>query len=242
MIIFPAIDLKSGKCVRLLRGEMQSATVFNDDPAAQAVAFQIAGFKWLHIVDLDGAVGGIGANSAAVRLVLQSISLPVQLGGGIRDMNAIERWLEEGISRIILGTIAVKNPALVKEAARKFPNRIAVGIDAKLGRVAVQGWAETTDTDAVDLARQVEDAGVAAVIYTDIARDGTGLGVNIEETERIASAVSIPVIASGGIGSLHDLQVLKKTRHPNIRGVICGRALYDGRVDATEALSLMEQG
>lgn len=242
MIIFPAIDLKEGKCVRLLRGDMASATVFNDDPAAQAALFERAGFRWLHIVDLDGAVGGYAANGAAVRSVLERIKMPVQLGGGIRDMAAIERWLQAGITRVILGTVAVKNPALVKQAARAFPNKIVVGIDAKHGRVAVQGWAETTETDAVDLAKQFEDAGVAAVIYTDIARDGTGLGVNIEETQKIASAVSIPVIASGGIGSMNDLRQLKQAGHPNIRGVICGRALYDGRVDAREALAFMEQG
>jgi len=239
MILYPAIDLKGGKCVRLVRGEMASAQVFNDDPAAQGKAFQDAGFTWLHIVDLDGAVGGRAINADAVRSVLGAMSLPVQLGGGIRDMAAIEGWLAAGISRVILGTVAVKTPALVREAAKAFPGMIAVGIDAKLGRVAIQGWAEDTDLLAVDLAKTFEDAGVACLIYTDIARDGTGTGVNVEETATIASAVRVPVIASGGVGSLDDLRALKARAHPNINGVICGRALYDGRVDAAQALALL---
>lgn len=242
MILFPAIDLKEGKCVRLLRGDMSTATVFNDDPARQAEMFEQAGFRWLHLVDLDGAFSGTSANRDAVNSILKRTSLPVQLGGGIRSIAAIEQWLEAGVSRVILGTIAVKDPDLVKRAAGRFPGKIVVGIDAKSGRVAVEGWAEATQTEAVDLARQFQGAGVAALIYTDIARDGTGLGVNIAETARIASAVSIPVIASGGIGSVKDLEALAVLRHPNIQGVICGRALYDGRVDAVEALALMERG
>ncbi|MEQ1868156.1 MAG: 1-(5-phosphoribosyl)-5-[(5-phosphoribosylamino)methylideneamino]imidazole-4-carboxamide isomerase, partial [Micropepsaceae bacterium] len=209
MILFPAIDLKGGKCVRLLRGDMASATVFNDDPAAQAASFQSLGFSWLHIVDLDGAVEGGARNAAAVGEILKRTALPVQLGGGIRDRAAIERWLEAGVKRVILGTVAVKQPELVHEAALAHPGRVAVGIDAKAGRVAVSGWGEVTDVAACDLARRFEDAGVAALIYTDIARDGTGLGLNIEETAAIADAVSIPVIASGGVGSLADLRALK---------------------------------
>lgn len=239
MILYPAIDLKGGKCVRLLRGEMESATVFNDDPAAQALSFQTLGFSWLHIVDLDGAVEGAARNAAAVGEILKRTALPVQLGGGIRDRAAIERWLEAGVRRVILGTIAVKRPELVREAARAHPGRVVVGIDAKAGRVAVSGWGEVTDVAARDLARRFEDAGVAALIYTDIARDGTGLGLNIEETAAIADAMSIPVIASGGVGSLEDLNALKMQAHPNIAGVICGRALYDGRVDAAAALALL---
>jgi phosphoribosylformimino-5-aminoimidazole carboxamide ribotide isomerase len=239
MILFPAIDLKDGKCVRLLRGEMASATVFNDNPAAQAASFQALGFSWLHIVDLDGAVEGVAKNGSAVSEILKRTALPVQLGGGIRDRAAIERWLDAGVKRVILGTVAVKQPELVREAARAHPGRVAVGIDAKAGRVAVEGWGEVTDQSARNLARRFEDAGVAALIYTDIARDGTGLGLNIEETAAIADAVSIPVIASGGVGSLEDLRALKVLAHSNIAGVICGRALYDGRVDAAAALALI---
>ena len=239
MILFPAIDLKDGKCVRLLRGEMASATVFNDDPAAQAEAFAALGFSWLHIVDLDGAIQGMARNASAVASILKRTALPVQLGGGIRDRASIEQWLDAGVRRVILGTVAIKNPQLVREAARAHPGRIVVGIDAKAGRVAVEGWAEATDVPARDLARQFEDAGVAAIIYTDIARDGTGLGLNIAETAAIADAVVIPVIASGGIGSLEDLRALKTRAHPTISGAICGRALYDGRVDAAAALRIM---
>ena len=239
MILYPAIDLKGGKCVRLLRGAMESATVFNDDPAGQAASFQALGFSWLHIVDLDGAVEGGARNAAAVGEILKRTALPVQLGGGIRDRAAIERWFEAGVKRVILGTVAVKEPQLVREAARAHPGCVAVGIDAKAGRVAVSGWGEVTDVSARDLAHRFEDAGVAALIYTDIARDGTGLGLNIEETAAIADAVSIPVIASGGVGSLDDLRALKQRAHPNIAGVVCGRALYDGRVDAAAALTLL---
>jgi phosphoribosylformimino-5-aminoimidazole carboxamide ribotide isomerase len=242
LILFPAIDLKDGSCVRLLRGEMNSATVFNDDPSAQAKAFESLGFQWLHIVDLDGAVQGRAANGEAVAGILKSVALPVQLGGGIRDRSAIERWLEAGVRRVILGTVAVRNPALVREAARAHPGRIAVGIDARAGRVAIEGWAEATEISARDLALKMQDAGAAAIIYTDIARDGTGLGLNVEETAAIADAVSIPVIASGGIGSLDDLSALVKRAHSNIAGAICGRALYDGRVDAPAALRLLRGG
>ncbi len=242
MILFPAIDLKDGKCVRLLRGEMASATVFNDDPLAQALSFQALGFSWLHIVDLDGAVEGTARNASAVSEILKRSTLPVQLGGGIRDRAAIDRWLQAGVKRVILGTVAVKNPELVREAARAHPGRIAVGIDAKAGRVAVDGWGKVTDISARDLARRFEDAGVATLIYTDIARDGTGLGLNIDETAAIADAVGVPVIASGGVGSLDDLDALKARAHPNIAGVICGRALYDGRVDAAAALALLGGG
>lgn len=242
VILFPAIDLKDGKCVRLLRGAMDSATVFNDDPSAQAKAFEALGFRWLHIVDLDGAVQGRAANSVAVAGILRSVALPVQLGGGIRDRAAIERWLEAGVRRVILGTVAVRNPALVREAARAHPGRIVVGIDARAGRVAIEGWAEATEIAARDLARQMQDAGAAAIIYTDIARDGTGLGLNVDETAAIADAVSIPVIASGGIGSLDDLKALAERAHANIAGAICGRALYDGRLDARAALIMLRGG
>lgn len=240
MILFPAIDLKDGQCVRLLRGEMSSATVFNDNPTAQARSFQTLGFQWLHIVDLDGAVRGVATNAEAVGYILKNVTLPVQLGGGIRDRAAIERWLEAGVARVILGTVAVRDPVLVREAARAYPGRIAVGIDAKDGMVAIEGWAEETNVAVKELAWRFEDAGVACIIYTDISRDGTGSGLNIDETAFLADAVSIPVIASGGIGSLDDLRALKARAHPNIAGAICGRALYDGRLDARAALALAD--
>lgn len=234
MILYPAIDLKDGNCVRLLRGEMEAATVFGTDPAAQARAFQDAGAQWLHLVDLNGAFAGRPINGAAVEAILDAITVPAQLGGGIRDMATIEGWIERGLARVILGTVAVENPALVTEAALAFPGKIAVGIDARAGRVATRGWAEETDVMATDLARRFEDAGVAAIIYTDIDRDGAMEGPNIPATEALARAVNIPVIASGGVSSLADLRALRATGA--IAGAISGRALYDGAIDLAEAL------
>jgi len=234
VILYPAIDLKDGQCVRLLRGEMDKATVFGDDPAAQALAFQKAGCEWLHLVDLNGAFAGQPVNGAAVEAILAAVNLPAQLGGGIRDMATIEGWLSRGIARVILGTVAVENPALVHEAARAFPGRVAVGIDARKGKVATRGWAEDTDVTATDLARSFEDAGVAAIIYTDIDRDGAMAGPNIAATEDLARAVAIPVIASGGVSSLADLIGLRDTGV--ISGAISGRALYDGALDLAAAL------
>ena len=238
MILFPAIDLKDGHCVRLQRGAMESATVFNADPAAQAKAFADAGFQWLHCVDLNGAFDGRSTNADAIKAIRAAIKLPIQLGGGIRDMAAIEGWLAAGITRVILGTAALKNPALVKTAAHKFPGKIAVGIDARDGKVAVEGWAETSQLDVADLARRFEDAGVAAIIFTDITRDGMLGGVNAEATAALARTVRIPVIASGGVAGIEDIQTLKAANEPNILGVIIGRALYDGRIDPKAALDL----
>lgn len=237
MILYPAIDLKDGQCVRLLRGEMAAATVFNDDPAAQAAAFQAAGCDWVHLVDLNGAFAGAPVNAAAVEAILARVSVPCQLGGGIRDMATIEGWLGRGLARVILGTVAVENPDLVRQAARAFPGQVAVGIDARNGRVATKGWAEETDVMVTDLARQFEDAGVAAIIYTDIDRDGAMGGPNIAATEALARAVSIPVIASGGVSSMADLMALKATGV--IAGAISGRALYDGAIDLTAALAAL---
>ena len=237
MILYPAIDLKDGACVRLLRGDMASATVFGTDPAAQAAAFQAAGCRWLHLVDLDGAFAGRPANAAAVAAILAAVTVPVQLGGGIRDMGTVEGWLARGVARVILGTVAVENPALVREAARAFPGRVAVGIDAKGGRVATRGWAEVTDVSATDLARRFEDAGVAAVIYTDIDRDGAMQGPNTAATAALARAVRIPVIASGGVASLADLIALRDTGV--IAGAISGRALYEGALDLRAALAAL---
>ena len=237
MILYPAIDLKDGHCVRLLRGEMEAATVFGTDPAAQARAFQDAGAEWLHLVDLNGAFAGHPVNQQAVTAILATIDIPAQLGGGIRDMETIERWLDRGLTRVILGTVAVENPDLVREAAMAFPGRIAVGIDARRGRVATRGWATDTAIDATDLARQFEDAGVAALIYTDIERDGAMGGPNIPATEALARAVSIPVIASGGVASMDDLHALDATRV--IAGAISGRALYDGAIDLGRALAAL---
>ncbi|VDC33218.1 1-(5-phosphoribosyl)-5-[(5-phosphoribosylamino)methylideneamino]imidazole-4-carboxamide isomerase [Pseudogemmobacter humi] len=234
MILYPAIDLKDGQCVRLLRGEMSAATVFGDDPAAQALKFESAGCEWLHLVDLNGAFAGRPVNAPAVEAILARLRVPAQLGGGIRDMATIAMWLEKGLARVILGTVAVENPDLVREAARAFPGRIAVGIDARKGRVATRGWAEETDVQATDLARSFEDAGVAALIYTDIDRDGAMAGPNIEATAALARAVSIPVIASGGVSRMEDLTALKETGV--IAGAISGRALYDGAIDLTKAL------
>ena len=242
-ILFPAIDLKGGVCVRLKLGEMDSATVYNEDPAAQAKAFEDAGFKYLHVVDLDGAFAGEAVNGAAVEAILAAVSMPVQLGGGIRTMEHVEAWLERGLARVILGTVALREPDLVKEAARRFPGRVAVGIDARGGRVAVEGWAETSELSALDLARRFEDAGVAAIVYTDIDRDGVLAGINWDATLTLARAVSIPVIASGGLASMDDIERLAQSDAAILEGAITGRALYDGRLDATEALArLLENG
>ncbi|SEK89550.1 1-(5-phosphoribosyl)-5-[(5-phosphoribosylamino)methylideneamino] imidazole-4-carboxamide isomerase [Roseivivax marinus] len=237
MILYPAIDLKDGQAVRLLRGDMDSSTVFNDDPAAQARAFVDAGCTWLHLVDLNGAFAGRPENAAAVESILAATDMPAQLGGGIRDMATIEAWLDKGLARVILGTVAVENPGLVREAARAFPGQVAVGIDARKGRVATKGWAEETDVQATDLARSFEDAGVAAIIYTDIDRDGAMGGPNVEATADLGRAVSIPVIASGGVSSLADLTALRDTGV--IAGAISGRALYDGALDLREALAAL---
>ncbi|MFQ6017814.1 MAG: 1-(5-phosphoribosyl)-5-[(5-phosphoribosylamino)methylideneamino]imidazole-4-carboxamide isomerase [Kiloniellaceae bacterium] len=239
MIVFPAIDLKDGRAVRLLRGEMETATVFNEDPAAQARAFAGAGFPWLHLVDLDGAFGGRPANQAAVEAILAEVDVPIQLGGGIRSLKTVERWLDAGIARVILGTAAVKDPALVRRACRAFPGRIAVGIDARGARVAVEGWAEQSGIEAAELARRFADTGVAAIVYTDIERDGALRGVNVAATRRLARAVEVPVIASGGVASLDDIAALLAVEAEGIEGVICGRALYDGRIDPKSALALV---
>jgi phosphoribosylformimino-5-aminoimidazole carboxamide ribotide isomerase len=237
MILYPAIDLKDGQCVRLLHGEMDKATVFGDDPAAQAAKFEAAGCEWVHLVDLNGAFAGAPVNAAAVEAILARIKVPAQLGGGIRTMATIATWIEKGLSRVILGTVAVENPDLVREAAREFPGKVAVGIDARDGRVATKGWAEETDVMVTDLARSFEDAGVAAIIYTDIMRDGAMTGPNIEATEALARAVTIPVIASGGVSSMADLVALRDTKV--ISGAISGRALYDGAIDLADALATL---
>ena len=238
MILYPAIDLKDGQCVRLLHGEMDKATVFGDDPAAQAARFEAAGCEWVHLVDLNGAFAGQPVNAAAVEAILARITVPAQLGGGIRNMATIAAWIEKGLARVILGTVAVENPALVREAARAFPGKVAVGIDARGGRVATKGWAEETDVMVTDLARSFEDAGVAAIIYTDIMRDGAMTGPNIEATEALARAVAIPVIASGGVSSLPDLIALRDT--DVIAGAISGRAIYDGALDLGAALDALK--
>jgi len=239
VILFPAIDLKEGLAVRLEQGDMARATVFHRDPAQQAQAFEIQGFKHLHVVDLDGAFAGKPMNGAAVERILKTVSMCVQLGGGIRDMATVEAWLEKGVNRVIIGTAAVRNPALVKEAAKKFPGGIAVGLDARDGKVAVEGWAETSELSALDIARRFEDAGVAAIIYTDVTRDGMLTGLNLDATIALAEAVSIPVIASGGFASLDDVKALLAPRAKKLAGAIAGRALYDGRLDAAEALKLI---
>jgi phosphoribosylformimino-5-aminoimidazole carboxamide ribotide isomerase len=239
MILFPAIDLKNGEAVRLQQGDMARATVFNRDPAAQAKAFERQGFEFLHIVDLDGAFAGKPINAAAVERILDTVKIPVQLGGGIRDRATIEDWLGRGVARVIIGTAAVRNPALVKEAAKAFPGRVAVGLDARDGKVAVQGWAETSELSAFDIAQRFEDAGVAAVVYTDVTRDGMLKGLNIDATIALAEAVSIPVIASGGLASLDDVRALLAPRASKLEGAIAGRALYDGRLDAATALALL---
>ena len=239
MILFPAIDLKDGQCVRLLRGDMNAVTTFNDDPAAQALLFERQGFSWLHLVDLNGAFAGKPVNGASVSAILAAVKIPVQLGGGIRDMASMEDWLSRGVRRIILGTAAVRDPDLVRAACRRFPGRIAVGIDARAGKVAVEGWAEATEISVHELAAQFEDAGVSAIIYTDIERDGAMQGPNIAATVALAQAVKIPIIASGGVSSLADLEALKTARCPGIEGVISGRALYDGRLDPASALKVL---
>ncbi len=241
MILFPAIDLKDGQCVRLKLGDMEQATVFNDDPAAQARSFETQGFEWLHLVDLNGAFAGKPVNAAAVEAILKAVSLPVQLGGGIRTLGQIEAWLDKGIRRVILGTVALRDPALVREACRAFPGRIAVGIDAKGGRVAVEGWAETSDLTAIDLANRFADAGVSAIIFTDIDRDGVLKGLNIDSTLELARAVPIPVIASGGLASMDDIHRLLQPDCGILEGAISGRALYDGRIDVPEALRLFRE-
>ncbi len=239
MILFPAIDLKDGQCVRLKLGEMSQATVFNDDPAAQARTFQDQGFQYLHIVDLNGAFAGKPANAPAVEAILKAIDIPAQLGGGIRDLATIETWLDKGIRRVILGTIAVRDPGLVREACARFPGHVAVGIDARGGKVAVEGWAETSELTAIDLARRFEDAGVAAIIYTDIDRDGVLKGLNLPSTAELARATQIPVIASGGLASMADIEALTRPEYRILEGAISGRALYDGRIDAAQALRVL---
>ncbi|SNS70232.1 1-(5-phosphoribosyl)-5-[(5-phosphoribosylamino)methylideneamino]imidazole-4-carboxamide isomerase [Tropicimonas sediminicola] len=237
MILYPAIDLKDGNCVRLLKGDMDKATVFGSDPAAQARQFEEAGCEWLHLVDLNGAFAGEPVNAAAVEAILAAVSVPVQLGGGIRTLETIEMWLNKGVSRVILGTVAVENPELVREAAQLFPGRVAVGLDARNGKVATRGWAEETDMTVTDLAGRLEDAGIAAIIYTDIDRDGAMQGPNVEATAALARATTIPVIASGGVSSLADLIALRDA--VGISGAISGRALYDGAIDLREALSAL---
>ncbi|HEY5798437.1 MAG TPA: 1-(5-phosphoribosyl)-5-[(5-phosphoribosylamino)methylideneamino]imidazole-4-carboxamide isomerase [Bosea sp. (in: a-proteobacteria)] len=237
VILFPAIDLKNGQCVRLKQGDMDQATVFNDDPAAQAAAFEAQGFQWLHVVDLDGAFAGKPMNAAAVEGILKSVAFPVQLGGGIRDMKTVEGWLAKGVRRVIIGTAAVRDPAFVREAAKAFPGKVAVGIDARDGYVAVEGWAETSALAADDLGRRFEDAGVAAIVYTDIARDGMLQGINWDGTIALANALTIPVIASGGLASMADIERLMAPDAAILEGAISGRALYDGRIDPAAALA-----
>ncbi|PWW00530.1 1-(5-phosphoribosyl)-5-[(5-phosphoribosylamino)methylideneamino] imidazole-4-carboxamide isomerase [Hoeflea marina] len=239
-ILFPAIDLKDGQCVRLKLGDMATATVYNDDPAAQARAFEEQGFDWLHVVDLNGAFEGQSVNGGAVEAILAATANPVQLGGGIRTLAHIESWLSRGLARVILGTVAVRDPELVRQACRLFPGRIAVGIDAKGGKVAVEGWAEASELDVIELARKFEGAGVAAIIYTDIDRDGVLSGINWDATIDLAEAVSIPVIASGGLASMADIVRMTMPDAARLEGVISGRALYDGRIDPAEALALLK--
>ena len=239
MIIYPAIDLKNGKCVRLYKGDMAEATIYNDDPAAQAHDWARAGFSWLHVVDLDGAVHGSPTNHKAVRDIIRAVDLPIQLGGGIRTHGQIEHWLSEGVSRVILGTAAVRDPELVKRACAEFPGQIAVGIDAREGRVSVEGWVHDANISVADLAAHFEDAGVAAIIFTDIDRDGTGKGVNIESTIQLAQSTSIPIIASGGVGSLDDIRAVKDAAVHGVEGVIVGKAFYNKRIDPQDALKVL---
>ena len=239
MILFPAIDLKDGQCVRLKLGDMDQATVYNDSPGAQAKAFEDQGFEWLHVVDLNGAFAGESVNGAAVEEILASTKNPVQLGGGIRNLDHISSWLEKGLARVILGTVAVRDPDLVKQACREFPGKIAVGIDAKGGKVAVEGWAEASELGIVELAKEFEGAGVSAIIYTDIDRDGVLKGINWDSTLNLAQSVSIPVIASGGLASMDDIQMMASDEAQILEGAISGRALYDGRIDPDEALNVL---
>ena len=239
MILFPAIDLKEGLAVRLEQGDMARATVFHRDPAAQARAFEMQGFAYLHIVDLDGAFAGKPVNADAVDRILETIGIPVQLGGGVRDMATVEAWLGKGVDRVIIGTAAVRDPAFVKEAAKKYHGRVAVGLDARDGKVAVQGWAETSELSVLEIARRFEDAGVSAIIYTDIARDGLLQGLNLDATIALAESIAIPVIASGGLGSIDDIKALLEPRARKLEGAIAGRALYDGRLDPAAALKLI---
>lgn len=239
-ILFPAIDLKAGECVRLKFGDMDQATVYNTDPGAQAKSFEDQGFEYLHVVDLDGAFAGEAVNGSAVEAILKSTMNPVQLGGGIRTLDHIENWLSKGLARVILGTIAVRDPELVREACRRFPNQVAVGIDAKGGKVAVEGWAETSELTVIDMAARFEDAGAAAIIYTDIDRDGVLAGINWESTLELARSTSIPVIASGGLASMEDIKRMTDTDAQMLEGAISGRALYDGRIDPSEALKLLQ--
>jgi phosphoribosylformimino-5-aminoimidazole carboxamide ribotide isomerase len=240
VILFPAIDLKNGECVRLVRGDMEQATVFNADPAAQAQSFEAQGFGYLHVVDLDGAFAGAPVNALAVERILAATGMKVQLGGGVRELRTVAGWLDKGVSRVIIGTAALKDPDFVREAARLYPGRIAVGIDARDGRVAVEGWALQSDVSALDLGRMFEDSGVAAIIYTDIARDGVLMGLNIPQTVALAEALTIPVIASGGLASIEDVKRLLAPDCAKLAGAISGRALYDGRLDAKEALALLK--
>lgn len=240
MILFPAIDLKDGECVRLKLGDMNEATVYNENPAAQAKAFEDQGFEWLHVVDLNGAFAGESINGAAVESILKATNNPVQLGGGIRTLDHIEAWLDKGLARVILGTIAVRDPELVKQACKKFPGQVAVGIDAKGGKVAVEGWAEASELGVIEMAERFEGAGVAAIIYTDIDRDGVLAGINWPSTKALAEAVSIPVIASGGLASMEDIHTLAQPDYHLLEGAISGRALYDGRIDPKEALKVLK--
>ena len=239
MILFPAIDLKGGQCVRLEQGDMARATVFNLDPAGQAESFAAQGFEYLHVVDLDGAFAGKPMNAHAVEAMLKAVSMPLQLGGGIRDLKTVEAWLEKGVARVIIGTAAVRDPELVKTAAKQFPGRVAVGLDAHDGKVAVEGWAEMSEVTVLEIARRFEDAGVAAIIFTDIARDGLLKGLNLDATIALAERVSIPVIASGGLASIADIEAMLVPRAKKLAGAIAGRALYDGRLDAAAALKLI---
>jgi len=240
VILFPAIDLKAGQCVRLEQGDMARATVFSLDPAAQAKSFAAQGFEYLHVVDLDGAFAGKPMNAQAVESMLKAVAIPLQLGGGIRDLGTVQAWLEKGVARVIIGTAAVRDPALVRTAAKKFPGRVAVGLDARDGKVAVEGWAETSEVTALEIAQRFEDAGVAAIIFTDIARDGLLKGLNLDATIALADAISIPVIASGGLASIEDIKAMLMPRAKKLAGAIAGRALYDGRLDAAAALALIK--